>query len=84
MVTQAHAGAVDLSLYANGVALRDAGALSGGDMGLEAAVAKLMHALARFPDDARARAPSTSCATSPASAATAACTSPTKRPIAQA
>jgi L-asparaginase len=56
VVTQAHAGAVDLSLYANGVALRDAGALSGGDMGIEAAVAKLMHALARFPDDAAARA----------------------------
>jgi L-asparaginase len=54
--TQAHAGAVDLSLYANGVALREAGALSGGDMGLEAAVAKLMHALARHPDDRDARA----------------------------
>jgi L-asparaginase len=56
VVTQAHAGAVDLALYANGVCLRDAGALSGGDMGIEAAVAKLMHALARFPDDAAARA----------------------------
>ena len=56
VVTQAHAGAVDLSLYANGVALRDAGALAGGDMGIEAAVAKLMHALGRFPDDAAARA----------------------------
>ena len=56
VVTQAHAGAVDLSLYANGVALRDAGALAGGDMGVEAAVAKLMHALGRFPDDPAARA----------------------------
>jgi L-asparaginase len=56
VVTQAHAGAVDLSLYANGVGLRDAGALSGGDMGVEAAVAKLMAACGRFPDDARARA----------------------------
>ena len=55
VVTQAHAGAVDLSLYANGVVLGDAGALSGGDMGIEAAVAKLMHALGRFPADARAR-----------------------------
>jgi L-asparaginase len=54
--TQAHAGAVDLALYANGVALREAGALSGGDMGIEAAVAKLMHALARHPDDGDARA----------------------------
>jgi L-asparaginase len=56
VVTQAHAGAVDLALYENGLALRDAGALSGGDMGVEAAVAKLMHALACFSDDARARA----------------------------
>ena len=56
VVTQAHAGAVDLSLYANGVSLGEAGALSGGDMGIEAAVAKLMHALARHPDDAGARA----------------------------
>jgi L-asparaginase len=56
VVTQAHAGAVDLSLYANGVALRDAGALAGGDMGIEAAIAKLMHALGRFPEDAAARA----------------------------
>lgn len=56
VVTQAHAGAVDLGLYANGVGLREAGALSGGDMGIEAAVTKLMHALARFPEDAAARA----------------------------
>jgi L-asparaginase len=56
VVTQAHAGAVDLALYENGACLRDAGALSGEDMGVEAAVAKLMHALARFPDDATARA----------------------------
>jgi L-asparaginase len=56
VVTQAHAGAVDLSLYANGVGLRDAGALSGGDMGVEAAVAKLMHALALHPADREARA----------------------------
>ena len=55
VVTQAHAGAVDLSLYANGVALRDAGALGGGDMGIEAAVAKLMCALGRFAEDAGAR-----------------------------
>jgi L-asparaginase len=56
VVTQAHAGGVDLSLYANGVGLRDAGALAGGDMGIEAAVAKLMAACARFPADASARA----------------------------
>lgn len=56
VVTQAHAGAIDLSLYANGTVLRDAGALGGGDMGIEAAVAKLMAACARFPDDPGARA----------------------------
>ena len=38
------------------MALRDAGALAGGDMGVEAAVAKLMCALGRFAEDARARA----------------------------
>ena len=55
VVTQARAGAVDLALYANGAGLAEAGAISGGDLGLEAAVVKLMHALARWPDDARAR-----------------------------
>lgn len=56
VVTQARAGAVDLGLYANGVALRDAGAIGGGDLTIEAAVTKLMHALAKFPKDAQARA----------------------------
>ncbi len=55
VVTQARAGHVDLHLYKNGVALAEAGALSGGDLGLEAATTKLMHALALWPDDARAR-----------------------------
>jgi L-asparaginase len=55
VVTQARAGAVDLSLYESGVKLREAGALSGGDLLLEAAVVKLMHALAKFSDDAEAR-----------------------------
>jgi L-asparaginase len=55
VVTQARAGAVDLSLYANGVALAEAGALPGGDLLLEAAVVKLMHALALHPADAEAR-----------------------------
>ncbi len=56
VVTQARAGAVDLTLYENGAALADAGALSGGDMLVEAASVKLMHALAQFPADPRARA----------------------------
>jgi len=55
VVTQAQSGAIDLSLYENGAALADAGAIAGGDMTVEAAVAKLMHALARYADDDRAR-----------------------------
>jgi len=51
VVTQAQSGTVDLSRYANGAALADAGAIGGADMTLEAAVAKLMAALARFPAD---------------------------------
>ncbi len=51
VVSQA-GGMVDLSMYQNGVALREAGAVSGGRMTVEAAVAKLMHGLARFPDRA--------------------------------
>jgi L-asparaginase len=57
VVTQAQAGAVDLALYKNGAALASAGAIGGGDMTIEAALVKLMHALARSPGDgAEARA----------------------------
>ena len=55
VVTQAQTGSVDLSLYANGTALHEAGAISGGDITLEAAVVKSMAAIARFPDDPLAR-----------------------------
>jgi L-asparaginase len=55
VVTQARAGAVDLSLYEAGTRLAEAGALPGGDLLLEAAVVKLMHALGRFGDDVAAR-----------------------------
>lgn len=49
-------GIVDLGLYKNSLALQDAGAVGGGKMRIEAAVAKLMHALATVPDrDARRR-----------------------------
>lgn len=52
-VTQS-GGRVDLELYENSLALSEAGATPGGEMGIEAAVTKLMHALARFDDpDAR-------------------------------
>lgn len=48
LVTQ-RGGIVDLGLYRNSLALLEAGAISGGKMTIEAAVAKLMHALACFP-----------------------------------
>jgi L-asparaginase len=48
-------GIVDLGMYKNSLVLRDAGAIGGGKMRIEAAVAKLMHALAVFPDDRAAR-----------------------------
>jgi L-asparaginase len=55
VVTQARAGGVELGRYKNGLVLAEAGAISGHDMGLEAAVVKLMAALGRWPDDAGAR-----------------------------
>jgi L-asparaginase len=55
-VTQARAGIVDLRRYEGGAALLEAGVLPGGAMTVEAAVAKLMHALALHPADDRARA----------------------------
>jgi L-asparaginase len=51
IVTQSQSGTVDLSLYENGAALADAGAIGGGDMTIEAALVKTMHALGRFPGD---------------------------------
>ncbi len=53
VITQSY-GMVDLSLYENSRRLADAGALSGGRMTIEAAVPKLMHALAVYDErDAR-------------------------------
>jgi L-asparaginase len=49
-------GTVELDVYANSLALRDSGALPGGGMRVEAAVPKLMHALARFDDRQERRA----------------------------
>jgi L-asparaginase len=48
-------GRVDLDAYRNSQALHHAGALSGGQMRIEAAVPKLMHALAAYPDPAARR-----------------------------
>lgn len=56
VVSQSRHGAVSLGLYEGGAALADAGALSAGTMGIEAATVKLMHALALHPEDAAARA----------------------------
>lgn len=54
-VTQS-AGKIDLDKYENSRALRDAGAIDGGEMTIEAGVTKLMHALANIPDRDRRRA----------------------------
>lgn len=48
VVSQAHRNGVELSLYESGAVARACGAISGGDMTVPAAVAKLMHALAHF------------------------------------
>ena len=43
-------GNVELGAYQTSLGLRDSGAISGGKMRVEAAVPKMMQALARFPD----------------------------------
>ena len=54
VVTQ-RGGIVDLGMYENSKALADAGAVPGGEMRIDAATAKLMHALAKFSDRAERR-----------------------------
>lgn len=49
-------GTVDLTLYKNSLELRAGGCIPGGTMHVEAAVPKLMHALARYADPAERRA----------------------------
>jgi L-asparaginase len=49
LVANQSAGMINLGLYENSKVLADAGAIGGGQMMLEAAVAKLMHALSVFP-----------------------------------
>jgi L-asparaginase len=56
VVSQCLRGYVDMGAYAGGAAAREAGAISGGDMTVEAAIAKLMIGLARYPDPATLRA----------------------------
>jgi L-asparaginase len=54
VVTQSY-GRVDLELYDNSRHLADAGAISGGSMLVEAAVPKLMHAIAVYEDREKRR-----------------------------
>ena len=56
MVVTQHGGSTDLGLYANSRQLRDVGAIPGGGMRVEAAVPKLMHALAAYPERQARRA----------------------------
>jgi L-asparaginase len=55
LATTQWGGIVDLGLYRNSQLLREAGAIEGGEMRIEAAVPKLMHALACWPDRASRR-----------------------------
>ncbi len=48
IVSQCPRGFVDMQRYAGGAAAADAGAISGGDMTLEAAIAKMMVGLGRY------------------------------------
>jgi L-asparaginase len=52
VTSQAPRNGVNLSLYESGNLAREAGAISGGDMTVSAAVVKLMHALAHLRGDA--------------------------------
>ncbi len=54
VVTQS-AGRIDLDKYENSRALRDAGAIDGGEMTVEAGTTKLMHALANVADRGQRR-----------------------------
>lgn len=56
IVSQCLRGTVDLPRYAGGAAAAQAGAISGRDMTVEAAIAKMMIALGRFSRFAEARA----------------------------
>ncbi len=56
VVSQCLRGFVDMTAYAGGTEAKAAGAISGGDMTVEAAIAKLMIGLARYDDPAILRA----------------------------
>jgi len=56
VVSQCPRGVVELGRYAGGAAAAAAGAISGGDMTVEAALAKIMIGLGRYADPAERRA----------------------------
>jgi L-asparaginase len=56
VVSQCPRGAVDMRRYAGGAAAAAAGAISGGDMTVEAAIAKTMIGLARYDSPGELRA----------------------------
>jgi L-asparaginase len=56
VVSQCLRGFVDMGAYAGGAQAKEAGAISGGDMTVEAAIAKLMIGLARHADPGTLRA----------------------------
>lgn len=56
VVVSQRGGGIRLGTYRNAEALADAGAIGGGEMLVEAAVPKLMHALAAFDDRSERRA----------------------------
>ena len=55
LVVSASLGKVDFGLYRNSLPLKDAGAITGGTMLMEASITKLMHALACYEDRAQRR-----------------------------
>lgn len=56
VVSQCLRGFVDMGAYAGGAQAKEAGAISGGDMTVEAAIAKLMIGLARYEEPTALRA----------------------------
>jgi L-asparaginase len=56
VVSQCPRGVVDMGRYAGGAAAAAAGAISGGDMTVEAGLAKMMIGMARYADPAQLRA----------------------------